>query len=126
MTCKRVLIIDDDQSVRTVVQFGIPMVVGWEVVTASSGSEGIQIAQSMQPDAILLDVMMPKMDGIATFNALQTHAVTERIPVILLTGRVEAAETQKFSDMGVNGVIAKPFNALDLPEQISKILQWPL
>jgi two-component system, OmpR family, alkaline phosphatase synthesis response regulator PhoP len=124
MTTKQVLIIDDDTSIQTIIQFSLRMVAGWDVVTASSGSEGIQLAQSMQPDVILLDVMMPKMDGIATFKALQTYSTTERIPVILLTGRVQSAETQEFKDMGISGVIAKPFNALDLPEQIAKILHW--
>jgi CheY-like chemotaxis protein len=126
MIDRRVLIIDDESTIQTVVQFGIRMAAGWEVVAASSGFEGIQTAQSLQPDVILLDVMMPEMDGIATFRALQTHADTERIPVILLTAKAQTAEKRQFNDMGVSGVITKPFNALDLPEQIAKILLWPL
>jgi CheY-like chemotaxis protein len=123
---RRVLIIDDEETIQTVVTFGIRMAVGWEVIVASSGAEGIQTAQSVKPDVILLDVMMPEMDGIATFRALQTHAATEQIPVILLTAKAQTAEKRQFNDMGVSGVITKPFNALDLPGQIAKILQWPL
>ncbi|OLP19422.1 two-component system response regulator [Leptolyngbya sp. 'hensonii'] len=121
---RRVLIIDDEETIQTVVQFGIRMVTGWDVLTASSGPVGIQTAQIEQPDVILLDVMMPDMDGIATFKALQAHPETEKIPVILLTAKAQTAEKRQFNDLGVSGVITKPFNSLDLPEQITRILDW--
>ncbi|HIK06194.1 MAG TPA: response regulator [Trichormus sp. M33_DOE_039] len=121
---KRILIIDDEETIQTVVQFGIKMSAGWEVFTASSGSEGIQTAQTAKPDVILLDVMMPEMDGIATFKELQSRAETEKIPVILLTAKAQTAEKRQFNDLGVSGVITKPFNSLDLPEQITRILHW--
>lgn len=124
MSKKRVLIIDDEETIQTVVQFGIKMTVGWEVFTASSGQEGIETAQSQKPDVILLDVMMPDMDGIATFKELQSHSETEQIPVILLTAKAQTAEKRQFNDLGVSGVITKPFNSLDLPEQITRILHW--
>ncbi|MGI0488117.1 response regulator [Pantanalinema rosaneae CENA516] len=124
MTTKRILIIDDEEAIQTVVQFGIKMAAGWEVLTASSGTIGIQTAQREQPDAILLDVMMPDMDGIATFKALQSHIQTEHIPVILLTAKAQTAERRQFNDLRVSGVITKPFNSLDLPGQIAKILHW--
>ncbi len=121
---KRVLIIDDEETIQTVVKFGINMAAGWEVLTASSGPQGIQTAQSETVDVILLDVMMPEMDGIATFQALQNHVTTEQIPVIFLTAKAQTAEKRQFNDLGVSGVITKPFNSLDLPGQIAKILHW--
>jgi CheY-like chemotaxis protein len=121
---KRILIIDDEETIQTVVQFGIQMTAGWEVLAASSGLTGIQTAQTEKLDAILLDVMMPDMDGIATFKKLQTHPATEQIPVILLTAKAQTAEKRQFNDLGVSGVITKPFNSLDLPEQIARILHW--
>ncbi len=124
MPTKRILIIDDEETIQTVVQFGIKMAAGWEVFTASSGLEGIQTAQTENPDVILLDVMMPDMDGIATFKELQSHSETEQIPVILLTAKAQTAEKRQFNDLGVSGVITKPFNSLDLPEQITRILHW--
>ena len=124
MNMKRILIIDDEETIQTVVQFGIKMAAGWEVFTASSGFEGIQTAQNKKPDVILLDVMMPDMDGIATFKELQSHSETEQIPVIILTAKAQTAEKRQFNDLGVSGVITKPFNSLDLPEQISRILHW--
>jgi CheY-like chemotaxis protein len=124
MSFKRVLIIDDEEAIQTVVQFGLRIAAQWDVLTASSGPEGILKAQSSQPDVILLDVMMPDMDGLATFQALQDHPQTQQIPIIFLTAKAQAAETRQFKDTGVNGVITKPFNALDLPAQISQILSW--
>jgi two-component system, OmpR family, alkaline phosphatase synthesis response regulator PhoP len=124
MQTKRILIIDDEETIQTVVQFGIRMTAGWEVLTANSGLNGIETAQTEQPDAILLDVMMPEMDGIATFRALQAHPKTQPIPVILLTAKAQTADKRQFNDLGVSGVITKPFNSLDLPEQIARILHW--
>ncbi len=124
MTSRRILIIDDEETIQTVVQFGIRMAAGWEVLTAGSGPQGIHTAQTGQPDVILLDVMMPEMDGIATFRALQSHAETKQIPVIFLTAKAQTAEKRQFNDLGVSGVITKPFNSLDLPEQIARILHW--
>jgi two-component system, OmpR family, alkaline phosphatase synthesis response regulator PhoP len=97
---------------------------GWEVLVASSGREGIARAQADRPDTILLDVMMPEMDGLATFQELRQHANTRSIPVILLTAKAQASEKRIFDTVGVNGVITKPFNSLDLAEQICKILNW--
>lgn len=124
MLAKRILIIDDDETIQTVVQFGIKMAAGWDVLTAGSGTQGIQTAQREKPDVILLDVMMNDMDGIATFKALQAHAKTEQIPVILLTANAQTIEKRQFNDLGVRGVITKPFNSLNLPEQIAHILHW--
>lgn len=121
---KRVLIIDDEETIQTVVQFGLQLAVGWEVLMASSGAEGVTTAQTEQPDVILLDVMMPDMDGIVTFKVLQSHCTTRHIPVILLTAKAQTAEKRQFKDLGVRGVITKPFNSLALPKQIAEILHW--
>ncbi len=124
MPTKRILIVDDEESIQTVVQFGIQMIVDWDVLIASSGPEGIKTACDQSPDAILLDVMMPDMDGIATFRALQSNPQTAEIPVIFLTAKAQTSERRQFNDLGVSGVITKPFNSLDLPDQIAKMLDW--
>ncbi|WP_404791008.1 response regulator [Altericista sp. CCNU0014] len=126
MATKRVLIIDDEEAIQTVVQFGVQMAAGWEVLVACTGPQGIQIAQSEAIDAILLDVMMPGMDGIATFQALQTHSKTAQIPVIFMTAKAQRSEASHFNALGMRGTIAKPFNALDLPHLIAAILHWEL
>jgi CheY-like chemotaxis protein len=124
MNHKRLLMIDDEESIQIVVKFGINMVAGWDVIAANSGKVGIDTAQKELPDVILLDVMMPEMDGIATFKALQANPITAKIPVIFLTAKAQTAERRQFNDLGISGVITKPFNSLDLPEQIAKILHW--
>ncbi|MGA7937591.1 MAG: response regulator [Kovacikia sp.] len=124
MTTRRILIIDDQEAIQAAVEFGLRLVAGWQVLTASSAAQGIQTALAEQPDAILLDLMMPDMDGIAALRELQAHSATAPIPVILLTAKAQLAEEQQFNHLGVSGVIAKPFNALNLPNQIARILHW--
>jgi CheY-like chemotaxis protein len=124
MATKRILVIDDEDGIREIIQICLEAAAGWEVVTAASGSEGLADAQTTQPDAILLDVMMPDMDGPTTFRLLQANVRTRHIPTILLTAKAKISEQQQFIDLGVTGVITKPFKAQDLVNQIREILKW--
>jgi CheY-like chemotaxis protein len=124
MTTRHILIIDDDDDIQAVAQLALQAVGGWNVSTAASGHEGLAKAINEQPDAILLDVMMPDMDGIATFQALQANPITRSIPVILMTAKTQAAEQRRFADLGVAAIITKPFKAMKLPAQIAEILDW--
>ncbi|ABW25872.1 response regulator [Acaryochloris marina] len=126
MAEKRILIIDDEQAIQAVASLSLKMEADWQVITANSGAEGIAIAGQEQPDAILLDVMMPMLDGIETFKQLQQGPLTRSIPVILLTAKAQAAEQQQFQSLGVAGVITKPFNSLTLASQIAQVLGWVL
>jgi two-component system alkaline phosphatase synthesis response regulator PhoP len=121
---KRILIIDDEFDIRAVAQLTLKAVGGWDVSVAASGVEGLAKAVDEQPDVILLDVMMPDMDGIETLQALQSNSATEAIPVILMTAKAQAAEQRRFATLGVAGVIAKPFKAMKLPAQIAETLGW--
>lgn len=121
-----ILVIDDEDDIREVAQISLEMVGGWVVLTARSGSEGLAKAESERPDAILLDVMMPQMDGPATFRQLQANPATRHIPVIFLTAKVQAADRVSFNDLGVAAVIAKPFDPLMLPHQVAEALDWSL
>ncbi|MGL5873117.1 MAG: response regulator [Xenococcaceae cyanobacterium] len=124
MNNKKVLVIDDDDGVREVIQICLEAVAGWDIVTADSGREGIVVAELHQPDAILLDVMMPLMDGTETFKQLQKNEKTRHIPTILLTAKAKMSEQKQFKDLGVTGVITKPFDPQNLVEQIKLILNW--
>ncbi len=121
---KRVLVIDDEDDIRAVAKLTLQAVGGWQVLTAASGSEGVAIAGQEQPDLILLDVMMPTMDGLATLQALQANDQTRSIPVIFMTAKTQAAEQRRFAALDIAGVITKPFKAMQLPAQISAILGW--
>ncbi len=121
---KKILIIDDDEDILEVAQLTFEAVSNWQVFTATSGSQGIVKAQAQQPDVILLDVMMPEMDGIATFNRLDSNPSTQNIPVILLTAKVQSIDKQKFATLKVAGTIAKPFDPMQLTNQVEEILKW--
>lgn len=124
MTTRRILVIDDEDGIREIIQICLEAAAGWDVLTAASGNEGLTTAQQEQPDAILLDVMMPDMDGPTTFRHLQANTTTQHIPTILLTAKAKISEQKQFIDLGVTGVITKPFKAQDLVNQIREILNW--
>lgn len=123
---KRLLLIDDEETIQEVVQIGIEIEVGWDVAIASSGLEGIAMAEAQQPDAILLDVMMPDLDGLSTVVKLKDNPETCSIPVIFLTAKTQAVDKNQLSKLGVVGVITKPFNSMTLASCIARILQWEL
>ena len=120
----RILIIDDEEDIREVAALSLETVAGWQVITANSGAQGLARAIEHQPDAILLDVMMPGMDGPTTFRELRNHPRTRRIPVLLLTAKVQASDQRRFADLGVEAVLFKPFDPLTLSDQISGVLGW--
>jgi CheY-like chemotaxis protein len=121
---KRILVIDDEDDIREIAQIGLEMVGHWQVYAANSGHDGLTKAKAEQPDVILLDVMMPDMDGPATFHKLQADPETLHIPVILLTAKVQSTDRRQFTDLGVKGVIAKPFDPLTLAEEVARLLGW--
>jgi CheY-like chemotaxis protein len=126
MPTQSILVIDDDNGIREIIQFSIEAVTSWKVVAAASGSEGIALAEIEQPDAILLDLMMPDMDGVTTFQHLQANPTTKNIPTVLLTAKAIAKEEQHLHDLGIAGAIAKPFKADRLAKQICEILGWQI
>ncbi|MEL7072226.1 MAG: response regulator [Cyanobacteria bacterium J06581_3] len=121
---KKVLVVDDDSGVREIIQISLETVAGWTVWSAASGRAGIVIAQEKQPDLILLDVMMPEEDGIVVYKKLQAKAKTAVIPTILLTAKAQVSERQSFMELGITGIITKPFQARNLVAQIVEMLDW--
>ena len=121
---RRILIIDDEDDIREVAALSLETVAGWEVVVASSGAQGLARAAECRPDVILLDVMMPGMDGPATFQELRNNPATAGIPVLLLTAKVQSSDKRRFADLGVEAVLFKPFDPLTLSTQISGALGW--
>ena len=124
MSAKRILVIDDEKNLCTLIQTCLEYLGGWEVLTALSGSEGLSEAQTQQPDAILLDVMMPDLDGLTLCKELQNNPTTQAIPVVLLTAKVLTVDLAQFDQLGIAGVIAKPFDPLTLARQVAEVLGW--
>ena len=123
---KRILVIDDEDDIREAAQLSLEMTTGWDVVSAASGAAGIEAARARRPDAILLDVMMPEMDGPTTFHHLRSDAATAAIPVILLTAKAQSSDRSRFMDLGVDGVLTKPFDPLTLGSEVAAALDWKL
>jgi CheY-like chemotaxis protein len=121
---RRVLIVDDQADIRDIARVGIELTTDWHVMVASSGEEAIQMAAAERPDAILLDVMMPEMDGPAAVRALRADPATHDIPVILLTARMMLDDGDGLSQIAVSGLLPKPFDPMSLAESVSSLLGW--
>ena len=124
MRPRRILVIEDEADIRRLVGLALGRVGGYEVLAASSGAAGVEQARSELPDAILLDVMMPGLDGPATLRLLQDDPATAAIPVLFFTAKVMSADRDRLLGLGARGLIAKPFEPLRLAEQVSAALAW--
>ena len=119
----KVLIIDDEADIRRVARLSLVKIGGMEVVDAASGAEGARTAAAETPDAILLDVMMPGLDGPSTLLALRADPRTAGIPVIFLTAKAMPEEVRRLLALGVRGVLIKPFDPMTLPSQLRAALE---
>lgn len=122
----KVLIIDDDADIRSIARLSLSRLGGMEVVEAASGAEGVRKAQDEKPDVILLDMMMPAMDGSATLAALRSQPATATTPVIFLTAKAMRAEVERLRALGAAGVLIKPFDPRTLPGDVRALVESPL
>jgi two-component system alkaline phosphatase synthesis response regulator PhoP len=118
----RILVVDDEDHIREVAEVSLEAIGGHEVITAASGIEAIEKAATQRPDAILLDVMMPELDGPGTLARLRSDPATRSVPVVFLTAKVREGDVERLRALDVAGVLAKPFDPMTLPEQLSRIL----
>jgi CheY-like chemotaxis protein len=121
---RRILVIDDEADIRELTSLSIRRTTAWQVETAGSGEDGIRSATSRPPDAILLDVHMPSMDGPSTLRHMQTHPLLANIPIIFFTGNTRPADTEPLSGLGVTAILPKPFDPLTLAGDIASVLGW--
>lgn len=110
----KVLLVDDEPDIREVATLALELDPDIEVISEQSGLAALAVAARWQPDAILLDVMMPLMDGPTTLGRLKSDSATMNVPVIFLTARVQAKEIDEFIRLGACDVIKKPFNPMTL------------
>lgn len=122
-TARRVLVVDDSPLMLSAVRLGLASVAGWDVATAPCGRDGVELADRYRPDAILLDVVMPDLDGPGTLQALRAQASTHTTPVVFLTA--DGDHRDGLLALGAAGVIAKPFQPAELPGQLTEVLGWP-
>ena len=124
MSVRRVLVIDDEEDIREVARLSLELVGQYQVLTASSGRDGLDSARSHRPDAILLDVMMPDMDGPAALAELRADPSTRDIPVLFLTAKTQHAERMRLAQLGAAGILTKPFDPLKLSADVASALHW--
>jgi two-component system OmpR family response regulator len=118
MTEIRILHVDDEPDIREVVEMSLGLDPAFTTRNCGSGSEALTVAAEWMPDFILLDVMMPVMDGPATLARLRNDERTKSIPVIFMTARAQAREVDHFRELGAVGVIAKPFDPMTLAASV--------
>lgn len=119
---QKVLYVEDDPDIRAVAEIALQDVGGFTTVICESGTEAVEKAPGFEPELILLDVMMPGMDGPSTLQALRKLPGLERVPVIFMTARLQKSEIEEYWDLGALGVIPKPFDPMTLSEEIAAIL----
>lgn len=118
---QRILYVDDDGDIRAVAKLALELVGGFTLCLCGSGQEALAEAEKFQPDLILLDVMMPAMDGPATLAALRRIDAIAATPVVFMTAKAQPGEVKLYRELGAVDVIAKPFQAMQLAEQLRKI-----
>ena len=118
----RILYVDDEPDIREVAQMALELEEDLEVRLAASGAEGLAEAAAWSPDLILLDVMMPQMDGPTVLEKLRADPATASIPVVFITARTQAQEVATLKALGALGVIAKPFDPMSLGEETRAFL----
>jgi two-component system OmpR family response regulator len=118
---KRIMHVEDDPSIQTVARVALEAVGGFEVCTCSGGQEALDRFESFAPQLILLDVMMPTMDGPSTLRNLQQQFDLTKIPVVFMTAKVQTNEIESYKALGASDVVVKPFDPMKLSEQIQAI-----
>jgi CheY-like chemotaxis protein len=117
----RILYADDEEDILDVATLSLEMVGGLNVTTCGDGFQAIETAHRLRPDLIMLDVMMPGMDGPTAMSRIRADPALADIPVILLTARVRGPEVQEYFALGADGVISKPFDPMTLADEVRAI-----
>lgn len=120
-TLQRILFVEDDPDIQTVARMALEAVGGFTVLACSHGAEALEKVGGFSPDLILLDVMMPGMDGPTTLAALRCKPEAAHVPVVFMTAKVQAQEVARYRELGAVDVIAKPFDPMALSETVRSI-----
>lgn len=118
---QRITYVEDEPDIREVARIGLEMLGGFDVDVCVNGLDAIEKAPKFNPDLVLLDVMMPGMDGVETFRALREIPQLAKTPIIFMTAKAQPGEVERYTTLGCAGVIVKPFDPVTLPEQVRSI-----
>lgn len=123
MALERVMHVEDDESIRAVAEIALTDVAGFTLLSCDSGQSALAQAEAFAPQLILLDVMMPQMDGLQTLTALRQIPALAKTPVVFMTAKIQQAEKQRYLDAGAVGIIEKPFEPMELGDTLSQLYQ---
>ena len=121
---KKIVIVDDETDIREILRHAIELLKDWQVIEAPDGIAALEVIVRERPDAILLDVMMPHMDGREVFRRLRENPATSSIPTIFLTASLQRADVRVLEGLGPLAVLAKPFDPLEIVRKITELLGW--
>ncbi|MBV2129499.1 response regulator [Arsukibacterium indicum] len=123
MDLERIMHVEDDESIRAVAEIALVDVAGFELLSCDSGQSALAQAEDFAPQLILLDVMMPQMDGLQTLLALRQIPSLTKVPVVFMTAKIQQAEKQRYLDAGAVGIIEKPFEPMQLGDTLRRLYQ---
>ncbi|HEY9869736.1 MAG TPA: response regulator [Candidatus Obscuribacterales bacterium] len=123
MTERKALVVEDEPNIRYLIQCSLEDFGGWQVLSAASGEEALTMASREHPDVILLDIMLPGMDGPTIYSRLMADSECAAIPVIFMTAKAQMHEVERYLALGASGVITKPFDPLRLSERILELIE---
>ena len=118
---KRILLVEDEPDIQKIAGVALVNIGGFELEMCSSGHEALQQIQAFKPDLVILDVMMPGMDGPTTLREIRKLNEFENLPSVFMTAKVQAHEISQYLELGIQGVISKPFDPVTLPQEIRNI-----
>jgi DNA-binding response OmpR family regulator len=123
MALERILHVEDDESIRAVAEIALTDVAGFELLSCDSGQSALAQAEAFAPQLILLDVMMPQMDGLETLAALRKIPSLSTVPVVFMTAKIQQMEKQRYLDAGAISIIEKPFEPMELGDTLRQLYQ---
>ena len=119
---KNVILVDDDTNITFLTKLALDELTDWNVIEASSGTQVLDLVKTFKPDLILLDAMMPGMDGRTTYGKLREIEALNSTYIIFITAKIQPDDISQFCDLGAEGVITKPFDPITLVEEIERVL----
>lgn len=119
----KIMYVEDDPDIRAIAELALQEVGGFTVALCSSGKAALEVAPGFAPDLIILDVMMPEMDGPQTLNGLRRLPETRLTPVVFMTARIQSSEVEEYLALGAIGVIPKPFDPMTLADDIRRLVK---
>jgi two-component system, OmpR family, response regulator len=119
---RKILFVDDDDNIRLLIRMALESLTDWQVIAVDRGEKAVELASRELPDVIMLDMMMPGRNGQQTLDQLRSSEICRKIPVILMTAKIQRHEIEEYLRTGISGVVAKPFDPMTLHLQISEII----